>query len=1157
MPLTTDAARRRRRAAAVLAAGVVVTALTAIAPAAAAPAPATSAPAAAASTAAPAPAPAAVAHSVTWDQYSLLVDGKRTILWSGEFHPFRLPSPSLWADILQKMKGSGYNAVSIYVDWAYESSAPGVYDWTGVRDLDAFLDLAQRVGIYVIARPGPYINAEVDGGGFPGWLTTKTGQARTSAAGYLTYSDEYQSQVDAILARHQLTNGKGPVILYQIENENAAGTTSQAGQDYMAHLYAKARQDGITVPIFHNDKGRNGYWVPGSFTTPTTENPPNYLYGFDGYPAGVCSSSGNPGTPGAPPDWGRFGVGGAKGGATASPTTPGLLAEFGGGWFDPWGDKLMGGGGYSCMRARQSAAMERQYYLTNIANGITIQNVYMTFGGTSWGWLPAPLVYSSYDYGAAIDESRALTSKIAPMKEIGYFLQSVAPITKTVAAGAVTASDPAVKTYHVTNPDTGTHFYFVRSDSTAAKARFTLPITTADGSWTVPASGSIGLDGVDMKVLVADHDLGTSHLVYSTSEIMTEAAGAAAGGADLALLYTRDGQDGETVLRYAAGTAAQPKVDVLAGTAPSTSWDTATGDLRFDYSGSGLTVVRIAGDGTRRPLLLLLAAESVARTFSRLDTPSGPVLVRGPELLRSAAVRAGTLALTGDTTDAAPLEVWAAAGATRVTWNDRPVAAGRQASGALAASTALPGAPAVTLPQLTGWRAMPESPESTAGFDDSGWVAADHTTSASRTPVPAGQPVLFADDYGYHYGDVWYRGHYSGTATPGTAASSGDPSSATSVALTYQTGQVGMLEAWLDGQYLGSHQMATPTAAQSTVQGWTATAMFAVPAGLRTGGDHVLAVLVRPQGHEEDGGSNDAFRNARGLLSVAFSGAAGAVAVPVAWRIQGSQGGETATVPARGPLNNGGLYGERAGWSLPGYPTATWTPVTLPVTDTRPGVTWYRTDVDLHVPQGVDASIGLTIADDPARTYRAVIFVNGWNVGQYVNDVGPQHTFVLPNGVLDPSGHNTIALAVTSRDPGTAAAGGPLDAAGGLGAVSLTLLAASRGGVPVRPDDAPGYAAPRLSPSAPVTAAAGTAWSGTVATVTVPGQAQGTSFAATVDWGDGTTSSAQVTGSGAARAVTGAHVYARAGTFPVTVVLRDAYGPVLATSHGRCSVRPR
>src|SRR4051795_7802579 len=405
---------------------------------------------------------AAHAHTVTFDKYSLKVDGQRVYLWSGEIHPYRLPSPDLWRDVLQKMKANGYNGVSIYVDWAYHSPKPGVYDFSGVRDMDRFLDIAKEVGLYVIARPGPYINAEVDAGGFPGWLTTKAGTARTSNATYMSYVDEYMSHIDAIIARHQVTNGTGPVVLYQIENEYANNTNSATGIDYMKHLYDKVRADGITVPVFHNDKGRNGFWVPGKFTGDDGLPGPD-LYGFDGYPGGTCSTSGNPGTAGTPPDWGYFGTGGTTGGSTASPNTPGLMAEFGGGWFDPWGDKLFGGAGYACLAQRENGGYERDYYLTALANGIKIQNIYMTFGGTNWGWLPAPVVYTSYDYGAAFDEARqARVDKTAPMKAMGYMVQAVKPMAKMDKVDTVTASDAAVKVYHLQNPDTGTQFYFPR-----------------------------------------------------------------------------------------------------------------------------------------------------------------------------------------------------------------------------------------------------------------------------------------------------------------------------------------------------------------------------------------------------------------------------------------------------------------------------------------------------------------------------------------------------------------------------------------------------------------------------------------------------------------------------------------------------------------------
>ena len=125
-----------------------------------------------------------VTHTVGLDHYSIMVDGQRVYLWSGEFHYWRLPSPDLWRDVLQKMKAAGFNATSIYFDWGYHSPAPGVYDFGGVRDVDQVLRIAEEVGLYVIARPGPYINAETDSGGFPGWLQTQQGRARSSAPDY-------------------------------------------------------------------------------------------------------------------------------------------------------------------------------------------------------------------------------------------------------------------------------------------------------------------------------------------------------------------------------------------------------------------------------------------------------------------------------------------------------------------------------------------------------------------------------------------------------------------------------------------------------------------------------------------------------------------------------------------------------------------------------------------------------------------------------------------------------------------------------------------------------------------------------------------------------------------------------------------------------------
>jgi beta-galactosidase GanA len=955
------------------------------------------------------------AHQVTFDPYSLMIDGTRLFVWSGEFHPFRLPSPSLWLDILQKMKASGYNAVCMYFNWSYHSPASGSYDFTGVRDMDLVMRMAADTGIYVLARPGPYINGELNAGGFPGWLTATAAVARTDDPVYLAAADQWLTAINGILVRHQVTDGSGTLLLYQIENEYASYVGSATGINYMAHLYAKARADGITVPIYHNDKGRNGDWTPGSF--PTGDD--NYLYAFDGYPSAS----------GAPPDWGYYGPGGAKGGASASPATPGFAAEFGGGYFDPWGGAPWHGQGYPYERAFDGPAYERQFYLTNVANGLKIQNIYMTYGGTSWGWLPASVVYTSYDYGAAISEARQLTAKIPAMKEMGYFLQSVADITKLDPATPVTASNSLAITYHLANPDTGTHFYFARNDHTAG-LELTLPLVTADGSYTVPQSGTLQLNGKDMKVIVAAYRMDSAHLVYSTSHLMTHAP---AGDLDLVLLASRPGDDGETVLRYPPASAG-PQVSVLAGTGVTSTWNAATGDLTLDYVHQGIIRILVT-PAAGRPLLILAVDDDAAAAFWRLDTQAGPVLVSGPALVRSAATLGPVLVLAGDTSAATSLEVWAPRRVVVVSWNGRPVPVVRTSSGSLTSRSALAGPPALVLPALDGWRYATENPEAQPGFDDSGWTPASKTTSASATAVPTGQPVLFADDYGFHYGDVWYRGTWS--AAPG----------ATSVSLSYQTGQVGMLLAWLDGQFLGAGEIPEPTSSQSTVQGWTQTVILPVPAAAQDGGTHVLAVLVRPMSHQEDGGANNAFKQALGLTAVTFAGAS----PTVTWLIQGTLGSETPADKARGPLNNGGLYGERSGWYLPGFPDQRWTEVSLPNADTRPGVSWYRTTFRLDVPPGVDASLGLTISDDKSKSYRAQIFLNGWNIGQYINNVGPQVTFVLPAGLLESRGENALAIAVLAD--GTTS--------GGLGSVTLASLGIAAGGVPVAPVASPRYA-PRL-----------------------------------------------------------------------------------------------
>ncbi len=1085
-------------------------------------------------TAATAGSAAGTPHSVTYDGYSFLIDGRRTYLWSGEFHYFRLPSRDLWLDVLQKMKAAGFNAVSLYFDWGYHSPAPGVYDFTGVRDVDRLLDLADRVGLYVIARPGPYINAEVDGGGFPGWLSTKAGNTRSADPAYLRYSDEWQTRIDRILARHQFTNGTGSVIEYQVENEYYNGGAD--GRRYMKHLEDKARADGITVPLVGNHQG-----------TFNSGDAALDVDAGDFYPQGFNCSS--------PAQWNPV----PDISSVRAPGKPVATAEFQGGAFDPWG-----GPGYDKCAQLVNDQFADVFYKQNIAVGATSQSFYMTYGGTNWGWLGIPENYTSYDYGAAIRETRRLDPKYGQDKLIGYFTQALAPLTKTDTLASPPTDDPEVTDTARINPDTGTQFHVLRhTDSTAtttdsahvtidlgAHAGYTYddpdPAIHYSGTWshvadqsytggdyrntesfsnaagdsaTVPFTGTgvtwitsldanhgnadvyldgakvktvdlyggskryqyvayratgltagahtlrivvdgtknaassgtfvpidaidvatgspaaapvytvpqqpgtaIALDGRESKIIVARYDLGGNQLRYSTSEIMTNATIA---GRDVAVLYGDRGSDGETVLRYTS----RPTVSATGGTVTST-WDPATGDLRLNYHHTGLTRVTITGGA--HPLVLLLADTATAETFWRQDTGHGPVLVRGTHLLRSAATNGTTLGLTGDTGSDGSVEVFTAA--TSLTWNGIRVAARRTSSGSLTGT--LPTAAPVTLPALTGWRHIAESPEARPGFDDSTWRVADKTTTNSTT-TPGTLPVLFADDYGFHTGSTWYRGHFTGAGRE------------TGITLSTQSGQASTQSGkgaaassvWLNGTFLGS----------STDNGRKT---YEFPTGaVKTGADNVISVLTVNMGHEEDYDHSNGNKEARGLTGAVLTGAP---KTTVAWRLQGARGGETPVDPVRGPLNTGGLYGERAGYMLPGYPTGTWKPVHLPAADTTPGVSWYATDVGLRLPTGQDTSIGITITDDPSRRYRAEIYVNGWDMGNYVNYLGPQHSFPVPNGVLDPHGRNSITIAVWNLDGST----------GGLGKVALTNYGSYASSLTVRPNDSPRYDATRYAMSA-------------------------------------------------------------------------------------------
>ncbi|MGN5377109.1 beta-galactosidase [Streptomyces lasalocidi] len=167
----------------------------------------------------------------------------------------------------------------------------------------------------------------------------------------------------------------------------------------MKHLEDKAKADGITVPLVGNN---NGTFNSGDAALDVD--------GADSYPQGFNCS--NPTKWNGVPDISYDHVAGK----------PLATAEFQGGAFDPWG-----GPGYDKCAQLINDRFADVFYKQNIAVGATSQSFYMTYGGTNWGWLGMPENYTSYDYGAAIRETRQLDPKYDQDKLIGYFTHAVTP----------------------------------------------------------------------------------------------------------------------------------------------------------------------------------------------------------------------------------------------------------------------------------------------------------------------------------------------------------------------------------------------------------------------------------------------------------------------------------------------------------------------------------------------------------------------------------------------------------------------------------------------------------------------------------------------------------------------------------------------------------
>jgi beta-galactosidase len=157
-------------------------------------------------------------HTFTVSGEQFLLDGKPYQVISGEMHYSRIPR-AYWRDRLQKARAMGLNTITTYVFWNLHEPRPGVYDFSGENDVAEYIREARQEGLHVILRPGPYVCAEWELGGYPSWLLKDRRLVlRSSDPKYMAAVQAWFTRLAQEIKPLLLRNG-GPIIAVQVENE--------------------------------------------------------------------------------------------------------------------------------------------------------------------------------------------------------------------------------------------------------------------------------------------------------------------------------------------------------------------------------------------------------------------------------------------------------------------------------------------------------------------------------------------------------------------------------------------------------------------------------------------------------------------------------------------------------------------------------------------------------------------------------------------------------------------------------------------------------------------------------------------------------------------------------------------------------------------------
>jgi len=344
------------------------------------------------------------AHELRVQDGKFQLDGKPFQIISGEMHYPRIPR-AYWRERLRMAKAMGLNSITAYTFWNFHEPKQGSYDFTGEHDVAEFVREAQQEGLWVILRPGPYVCAEWELGGYPAWMLQDHGLLRSRDPKHIAEVRTWLKRLGKELAPLQIANG-GPIIAVQVENEYGSFGDDH---EYMQQSRQALIDAGFTKSLFYTADGPDrfskgslpGMAVVANFSPGKAKESFELLHKYQ-------------------------------------PQGPFMAGEYWDGWFDHWGHQ------HASTDAKQQAE-EIEWMLKN---GYSV-SIYMFHGGTSFGWMNGANTndhshkyepdVSSYDYDAALNEAGQTTPK--------YFLfrDAIARATGTTAA-AVPAQPEAVET---------------------------------------------------------------------------------------------------------------------------------------------------------------------------------------------------------------------------------------------------------------------------------------------------------------------------------------------------------------------------------------------------------------------------------------------------------------------------------------------------------------------------------------------------------------------------------------------------------------------------------------------------------------------------------------------------------------------------------------